>query len=149
MPIGPDLIVFSKDNEPSLLVEVKNKKGASKGWAREFRNNLLRHGGFPRAPYFLLVTPDKLFLWGEDSVSPDAFPTAEVSTRDTLKVLLDRLPSEELDQLSLELVTHAWLSTIADATGLRDEIAEYHGWVIDTGLFDSIEGGHVELEPVA
>lgn len=149
MPIRPDLVVYSRHNEPSLIVEVKNKKDVSEGWARDFRRNLLAHGGFPRAPYFLLVTPEQLYLWSQGPDGLDAPPDAHASTRDTLKVFLDALPSERLDEVSLEMVTHAWLSSLAGPSLVRDDVGRQHQWLVDSGLFDSIEGGHVELEPAA
>jgi hypothetical protein len=149
MPIRPDLVIYSRDNEPSLIVEVKNKRAVSESWARDFRRNLLAHGGFPRAPYFLLVTPDQLYLWSPGSDGLDAPPDASASTRDTLKVFLDALPSERMDEVSLEMVTHAWLSSLAGPSLARDDVRRQHEWLVDSGLFDSIEGGHVELEPAA
>lgn len=148
MPISPDLVVYSRNNEPCLLVEVKAKEGASEEWARQVRRNLLLHGGFPRAPYFMLVTSERLYLWSDEPGNPEASPTLAVSTTETLKPLLDRWSSEKVDELSLELVTQAWLSTIAHASVSSEEIAKHHRWMIDTGLFESIKGGHVELEPV-
>lgn len=144
MPIRPDLMVYSRNNEPSVVVEIKNKKGASSEWARHFRRNLLLHGGFPQAPYFLLVTPDQLYLWKDAISNPDAPPTEASSTRETLQFFLDALPSDHVDELSLELVTQAWLSSLTELQDLPSE-----RWVIDSGLYDSIRGGHVTLEPAA
>jgi hypothetical protein len=31
--------------------------------AVQFRRNILAHGTFPSAPYFLMVFPDKFYLW--------------------------------------------------------------------------------------
>lgn len=149
MPIRPDLMVYTKDNEPSVVVEVKNKRGASSDWASQFRRNLLMHGGFPPAPFFLLVTPDQLYLWKDAVADPEARPTEAPSTRTAFQPFLDLLPSDELDELSLELVTQAWLSSLAELTDLPDEFSAQNRWLIDSGLYESVRGGHIELEPAA
>lgn len=149
MPITPDLVVYSRKNEPSLVVEVKNKKNASSDWARQFRRNLLLHGGFPSALFFLLVTPDRLFLWREQGRNQDVEPSAEVPTSETFKLFLEVLPSDRLDEVSLELITQAWLSSLADLSLRSEEIAAQHGWIEESGLLEAIRGGHVELDPAA
>lgn len=149
MPIRPDLMVYSRENEPSVIVEVKNKRDASSDWARQFRRNLLMHGGFPKAPFFLLVTPDHLYLWKDAASDPEAHPTEAPSTRTAFKPFLEFLSSERLDELSLELVTQTWLSTLAGLSHLPDEVEARNRWLVDSGFYDCVRGGHVEFEPAA
>lgn len=149
MPIKPDLIAYSRLDQPCLVVEVKNTKHASENWATQFRRNLMAHGGFPVAPYFMLVTPQVLYLWRDSFGKWDEPPAAAVSTREALGMFLEALPHGRLDELALELITHAWLSSVASSAGPHDEPGQHDAWLQQTGLLDALKGGHVELEPAA
>jgi hypothetical protein len=59
---GWDLSVDNRDGQLALVVEVKRKTNASPEWAAKLRRNILAHGTFPKAPYFLMVFPDKFYL---------------------------------------------------------------------------------------
>ena len=58
-----DLALYNRDGQLIAVVEVKNKLGTSAIWAAQLRRNILAHGGFQNAPYFLLMTPDRIYLW--------------------------------------------------------------------------------------
>ncbi len=58
-----DLSVGNRDGQLVLVVEVKSKTDASPEWAARLRHNILAHGTFPEAPYFLIVFPDRFYLW--------------------------------------------------------------------------------------
>jgi hypothetical protein len=42
---------------------VKNKVGTSGDWAARLRQNILAQRGFPGVNFFLLMTPDRFYLW--------------------------------------------------------------------------------------
>ncbi|MDF5733100.1 MAG: hypothetical protein PUP92_35215 [Rhizonema sp. PD38] len=58
-----DLSVDDRNGQRMLVVEVKTKRNASSEWATRLRRNILAHGTFPKAPYFLMVFPDRFYLW--------------------------------------------------------------------------------------
>ncbi|AFZ04016.1 hypothetical protein Cal6303_5127 [Calothrix sp. PCC 6303] len=58
-----DLSVVSNDGKLVLAIEVKSKTNTSPEWATKFRRNMLAHGILPNALYFLMVFPDKFYLW--------------------------------------------------------------------------------------
>jgi hypothetical protein len=58
-----DLKIYNRSRELVLIVQTKSKLNVSSEWAAKFRHNMLAHGIFPTVPYFLMVFPDKLYLW--------------------------------------------------------------------------------------
>ena len=58
-----ELAVYNRHGQLTALVEIKNKLGTSRAWAAQLRHNLLAHGGYDTADFFLLATPDWLYLW--------------------------------------------------------------------------------------
>lgn len=63
MASGWDLAVDNRNGQLVLVVEIKRKTNISPEWAAKLRCNILAHGTFPKAPYFLMVFPDKFYLW--------------------------------------------------------------------------------------
>ncbi len=57
MSAGWDLTTYDRDNKLALVVEVKSKLDATVSWAAQLRRNILAHGTFPNAPYFLMAFP--------------------------------------------------------------------------------------------
>src|SRR5215813_1877658 len=74
MQDSADIEVYSHDKKLKLVVEVKNKHGASPEWAVQMRRNLLAHSAVPRAPFFLLALPDNLYRWKDGSDSTESRP---------------------------------------------------------------------------
>jgi hypothetical protein len=58
-----DLLVYDRTGQPALVVEVKRKTNAPIEWVTELRRNLLAYGDNPNVPYFLIIFPDKFYLW--------------------------------------------------------------------------------------
>ncbi len=69
-----DLALYDRDGQLTVAVEVKNKLGTSAEWAAKLRRNLLAHGGFYGGSFFLLVTPDRVYLWKGAGAEPDLSP---------------------------------------------------------------------------
>jgi hypothetical protein len=74
MATRSDILLFDREGRRLLVAEVKNKRNTSPKWAAELRRNLLAHEGFRHAEFFLVLTPDHLYFWGECPPSPGRFP---------------------------------------------------------------------------
>jgi hypothetical protein len=86
-----DLSVDNRAGQLTLVVEVKRKTGASPQWAASLRSNILAHGTFPKAPYFLMVFPDKFYLWtGAEAQQDRSEPTYTIDARPILQPYLER-----------------------------------------------------------
>jgi hypothetical protein len=85
------LSVDNRAGQLALVVEVKHKIGASPQWAASLRSNILAHGTFPKAPYFLMVFPDQFYLWTDADAQLDhSEPTYTIDAHPILQPYLER-----------------------------------------------------------
>src|SRR5690349_14383827 len=63
MASRPDITLYDQKGRLLLVVEVKHKRETTPEWAAALRRNLLAHEGFRQTEYFLVLTPDHLYLW--------------------------------------------------------------------------------------
>ena len=152
MTSAPDIVVSAPDKRVQLVAEVKNKRGASADWAAQMRRNLLVHGVIPSAPYFLLATPDRFYLWkdhnsGQDVVPPDY----EIESAGILASYIDRLgiPLAELSEPSLELLVTSWLHDLIGFDHSREDALPAYHWLFDSGLYEALTQGSVATEVAA
>ncbi len=143
-----DIAVSGPDEELQLVVEIKHKVGASAEWVTHLRSNLLTHSFMPPAPFFLLVLPDFLYLWTDATQMDElAKPAYRI---DSDKVLAPYLKSNQsLNDLSgygLGLLTTSWLNDLVRADLQRDSVGSDSQWLFDSGLYEAIAHGSVELE---
>ncbi len=144
-----DIAVFSPDKKLKLIVEVKAKSGASPEWAAQMRRNLLAHAAIPRAPFFLLALPDRLYLWKDGSESTTARPADYVV--DSSPIISAYL--SDVDKMTpnnswhgLELIFASWLNLLTISQLSEDKAAPHEKWLLESGLYDAIKNGSVETE---
>lgn len=147
-----DLSVDNRAGQLALVVEVKRKTGASAQWAASLRSNILAHGTFPKAPYFLMVFPDQFYLWTDaDAQSDQSEPTYTIDARPILQPYLERagVTAEKISGQSLELIVESWLREIIYSENPHEDLDESQHWVIDLGLHAALAGGKIEHEAIA
>ena len=143
-----DIAVYSPDRKLQLIVEIKNKLGASAEWVTRMRHNLLTHSFIPHGPYFLLVLPDFFYLW------TDTMPVNNLAEPDykieAAKILAPYLkPTRSLNNLSrygLELLTISWLEDMVRTDLQQDSVEPNLQWLLDSGLYEVIAHGSVAIE---
>lgn len=143
-----DMAVQGKDRHLQLLVEVKNKRGASKIWAAKMRRNMYAHGLLPEAPFFLLALPDKFYLWKNIGLSTDLIePDYEINPESFLKPYYPKAyaPNYQISSEGFELIVSAWLHQILTLPSV-DLLPQNMDWLVNSGLFDVIHHGHLKLE---
>lgn len=144
-----DLTAYNQDNQRVLVVEVKSKLEATPQWAAQLRRNILAHGTFPNAPYFLMVFPDRFYLW-KNTESNHALiePTYVIDARPILQPYFQQagVIADHVSGQSLELIVELWLSEVMQKT--RDEFDASQQWLLDSGLYDAVVGGSVDHEVV-
>lgn len=137
-----DLAAYSQNGELMLVAEVKTKLEASPAWAARWRRNILAHGIYPNAPFFLMVFPDRFYLWKnvEPSLEP-VEPTVEIDARPILQPYLDKagISAHEISEASLEFIVASWLNGLIHKN--PDELDSSEQWLIDSGLFRAIASG--------
>lgn len=147
-----DLALYDCDGQLTVAVEVKNKLGTSAEWAAKLRRNLLAHGGFYGGSFFLLVTPDRVYLWKGADAEPDLSPpTYEIDATPLFAAYFTRagaLPGEMSSQ-AFELVVAAWLSELVRSEERPKDLADTRRWLAESGLLSAVKNGRIEYEVAA
>lgn len=145
----PDISVYSEDNTLQLVVEVKNKKGATPEWAANMRKNLFAISLLPYSPYFLLALPDYFYLWKNSGSTVDVkLPDYKADSKSILESYLNN-SSHDLDTMSeygLELIINSWLNKLINANITRETAKPQEAWLFDSGLYEAIKHGYVKTE---
>ncbi len=147
-----DVAVYSPDGKLQLVVEIKNRPGASTEWVTHMRRNLLVHAVIPPSPYFLLALPDFFYLWTDTlSVHELAPPAYQIKAAEVLAPYLDQTTQslKDLSEYSLELLVTSWLEDVVEADLRRDMVGPHLQWLFDSGLYDAIAHGSITIEATA
>lgn len=147
-----DLSVYDKSNRLILVVEVKKNLGVSIDWAAQYRRNLFAHGTYPQTLYFLLATPDKLFLWyGDNNAMKKTKPDNVIDTRFLFEPYLNEtsFKLEEISEQGLEFIVAAWLNDLTHSAVEMFSNEQTKSFLIDSGLASAIEGGRYAFEEAA
>ena len=143
-----DIAVSDREQKLQLVVEIKSKLGASAEWVIRMRRNLLAHSFMPNAPFFLLVLPDSLYLWTDANlVDGTARPDYKIEATEVLAPYLKSNQTvNDLSGYGLELLTISWLEDVIGNDMQRDSVNPNIKWIFDSGLYEAIRHGSVELE---
>jgi hypothetical protein len=109
----------------------------------------MSHGLTTAPQYFLLALPDRFYLWQGSQVLDLVRPEYEV---DPLPLFMPYIGATDtyLQNLSgegFELLVVAWLSELLHTKALPEK--EETRWLIESGLFEAIQGGHMVSEVTA
>ncbi|HSS76729.1 MAG TPA: hypothetical protein VLV54_08280 [Thermoanaerobaculia bacterium] len=120
MATQPDFVLYDRYGRLAAVIEIKAKRGTSSRWAAEFRRNLLAYETFRYAPLFLLVTPDRLYLWksevpkdSEADLAP-VFPDYAIDAKLVFERYLQGagVRLEEISGPAFELIVMSWLEDL-------------------------------------
>ncbi len=143
-----DLAVYDRFQRLIVTVEAKKKSGASEKWAAQTRRNLVVHAFYPLASYFLLVTPEKFFLWtSERNNLEETLPNFVENAEPLLKPHLEELGFNlrEIDGYIFEQVVAHWLKY--DVIYPIESVTKPK-WLVESGLSKKIFRGNLSLEAV-
>lgn len=144
-----DLMVYDRNGQIVLIVEVKKKLGTSSEWATMLRRNIFAHGALPAAKFFLLALPDRFYLWKNVASRPELVqPTFEIDSQPLLQPYFDRVgvSIEKITGRSFELIIAAWLDDLLHLETAPEGGDKQKGWIVESGLFEAIRGGHLDHE---
>jgi hypothetical protein len=147
-----DILVFDKNGQTALIAEVKNKRGTTSGWAAKMRRNMYAHNLLPDAPFFLLALPDRFYLWNNARITNDASePTHQIDPMPFLQPYFERsgVAPNSITGKSFELIIASWLNQVLRAGSQQDLQDGNQDWLVSSGLFDRLTGGHLALETAA
>lgn len=147
-----DLALFSRDGQLTAVAEVKNRRGTSGEWAAELRRNILAHGGFPKADFFLMVTPDRLYLWKRSGNQPDLVePAYEIDAQPIFAPYFERsgVDPRLVSGPAFELMVDTWLADLMRPGPLSGRSAAERNGLSESGFLTAIRDGRIEYETAA
>lgn len=155
MATEPDFILYDRYGRRVAIGEVKAKRGTSSGWAAEFRRNLQAHEAFQYSPFFLIVTPDHLYLWTNTSRAERAGvepvpPDYALDARPLLEPYVENsgLSLEKISRPAFELIVMSWLRDLVlqlPDVPWRDQLAQLEG----SGLPEAAKDGRITYPAAA
>jgi hypothetical protein len=147
-----DLSVVSSDGKLILAIEVKSKTNTSPEWAAKLRQNMLAHGILSNALYFLMVFPDKFYLWTDSEAHiSEREPDYTIDARPILDSYFERagVTADRISGQSLEIIIASWLGEILHLEKPPKNLDASQFWLIESGLYDALAGGQFQYEGVA
>ena len=149
MSIQFDYTIYDSGGQLAAVVEVKSTQGTSVEWAAEFRRNLLSHGGESRPTFFLIVTPDCIYIWKNAGIIPRIVaPDFAVDARPVFQPYFDaaRLDASRVGGFAFEMIVSSWLTNLALVRDPVAELPSHERVFIESGFVDAIRRGKVEHE---
>jgi hypothetical protein len=143
-----DIAVFSKDRRPALIVEVKD--GGLYSTAESavgLRRCLMAHHLLPDAPFFMLATPIRFFLWRGDA-DPSAHPLYSASAKPVMESYTSRYVNRTEPRYggALEIVLFFWLSDLTMGARTLPPDSELDRALLESGLYEQIRGGNADFD---
>ena len=152
MSTRADLTLYDRNGRLTAVAEIKNKLGTSREWAAQTRRNILAHGGSCSANFFLLVTPDRLYMWKDAGTEPvDIPPTYEADSQSAFAPYFERAGVEphQVSGYAFELLVAAWLGDVIRSAETPEECADEQSWLAASGFHTAVQDGRIEYEAVA
>lgn len=144
MSTPADISVYGEDGQLQALVEVKAKSNATSRWASQLRRNLLSHWPLSNPRYFLIVSPDHLYIWSGGRERPeDRAPNQELEFKALLDSVWPGFKTKPSNEQSLELATAAFLRQLAIG-GVSD--SREIQCLKEIGFVDAIKNGRIEAQ---
>ena len=149
MRVLADLVVYDSRGRLTAIAEVKNKLGTSADWAAQTRRNLLDYGHFGNTDFFLIVTPDRIYLWKDAGTDPVAIPpTYIVDSGPEFEHYFKGIGTdhEHISGLAFELIVSRWLGKMISFPDFVEDHGRIPDWLSESGLLDAVKNGRVEYE---
>jgi hypothetical protein len=144
-----DFVAYDREGRVVLLAEAKNRRGTSEQWAAHLRRNMLSHGVLPWAKYFLIATPERLYLWKQERPnSGDVPPEFTIDAAKVLQPYFQKLHQEptKIGPEAFELLVLTWLTDIARSGEEKHEQDPSSAWLSE--LTGSLQEARIEMNPV-
>ncbi len=144
-----DIGIFDRSGQLTVVAEIKNRLGTSCDWAAKTRRNILAHNGLCRAEYFLLITPDRLYLWKDGGAEPHQIPPtyeAQMKSEFARYFAGAGIDPSQVSRHAFELLVAAWLSDVIRLEGEAKDSAENRSWLAESGFLAAVKEGRIEYE---
>ena len=150
MAIIPRYVVYAADWTLAAAVETSAIKGWSARWAAEYRCNILSHGLYVQPEYFVLATPERLFIWKDPGNKPDLLPPDwEIPAERLFAPYLQHIgcSPENVSRDVLHWMVRTWLEDLSEMGAPLPDGPEAHALKV-IGFLQAVDDGWVE-EPEA
>ena len=147
-----DLALYDRNDRLTAVAEIKNKLETSREWAARTRRNIFAHGGSCGADFFILVTPDRLYLWKNAGTDPVRIPpTYEDDTQQEFAPYFKSagVDPQHVGGHAFELLVATWLGDVIRSEGTGDEPVGDRSWLTESGLRAAVKDGRIEYEVAA
>jgi hypothetical protein len=142
-----DFVGYNQRGQVVLLAEAKSQLGTTDQWAAQLRRNILAHGSLPPAPFFLIATPDRVYIWKQkESDMEAASPDLVLEARHALGPYFAKLgrPISQLGREAFQHMVHWWLNDLALSTGEMANEDSSLRWLAESGFLDCIRTARIE-----
>lgn len=145
-----DLLLYDAEDELVATVETSPLTGETAEWAADLRARRMRRA-LPATRFYLIVTPDRIFLWKDVLPIAEAIPpTRVIDARPVLDPYyrLMRTAPDRQDQEGFKDLVRFWIADLAGRRRLMPSDSE-RGWAEETGFLTAINGGMVRYAHLA
>ena len=152
MAIRADFTLYSPGGRLAAVAEVKKKFRTSEQWATKLRQNLLAYESLSGADFFLLVTPDRLYVWKKKGKALKAVrPDFVVNAKTIFAPYFERagINPDEVSGYAFELIVESWLTDLTRLEDSQQRSANGKAWLVESGLLAEIKDGRIVSEEAA
>ena len=145
----PDLAVYNSRGELKVVIDIKRRYGKTSEWATHTRRSMAVYGNLTDVDYFIIATPDRLFMWKESRAEPDLIPpTYEADMRSELAPYYEdaHLDKRNISGYALEILIQTWLRDIIWPDIFMYKHQSPPNWIDESGLLNAVENGRVEFD---
>ena len=146
---GIDFVAYDREGRVLLLAEAKSRRGTSDSWAARLRRNMLSHGMLPWAKYFLIATPERMYLWKQERPNPAEMPPEfTIDAEKVLQPYFQKLHQEpsKIGPEAFELLVLTWLTDISRSRDRDLNLDTSSAWLSE--LSGSLQEARIEMNPM-
>ncbi len=142
-----DFVAYNTEGAVVLLAEAKSRRGTSEAWAAKLRQNMLSHGALPRSQYFLIATPERMYGWRQENLTPgEVLPEFTVDAERALKPYFAKFHQDPatISPRGFELLM---LTRLTDVTRLGESTQNDPSLqsLSESGLLSSLREAEIEM----
>ncbi|MDE0447027.1 MAG: hypothetical protein OXH96_10175 [Spirochaetaceae bacterium] len=146
-----DLALYNSRGRLTAIVEAKSKMNTSSEWATMTRRNIVARWNIDGIDFFLLVTPDRLYMWKDAGTRHSPVPpTHKADTTAEFAPYFKGagVSPKRITGHAFELVVGAWLGDVMRSARRADENTDTLRTLVESGLDTAVRDGRIEYEAV-
>jgi len=108
---------------------------------------MLAHGILPKAQYFLIATPERMYGWRQENLPAfDAPPQFTIDGQKALGPYFSKFGQNpaQIGPAAFELLVHSWLTDIARSSGDQPESDPSLRSLSESGLLASLQHAFIQ-----